>query len=274
MSIKLIATDLDGTLMSGDHMTITKYTLDVLKRAHDSGIKIAIATGRPLSLIGNVTSQIPFADYVIYANGACVYDTVGKKIIYSSLIDSSTARALISHFLTQRVFFEVYVDGRSQFQSDCEQYFIDTDFPSAFVEEVKGSMDAHEDLLEYLGDREIEKITLYCLSDEQSALHGLTFEKYDLSTACSFAGSLEATAKNANKGIAVKGLGDVLGIGADEIMCFGDAGNDIPMLEYAKYSFAMANGTEQCKKSARFIARANTEDGLARAVEEYALNKG
>ena len=50
MSIKLIATDLDGTLMSPDHITITDYTVSALEKAHNKGVKIAIATGRPLVL--------------------------------------------------------------------------------------------------------------------------------------------------------------------------------------------------------------------------------
>lgn len=272
MSIKLIASDLDGTLMSADHLTITEYTLSTLKAAHDKGVKIAIATGRPLALIGDVTAQIPFADYVIYANGACIFDRQQEKTIYSSLIDNETTKKLVAYFLTQEVFFEVYVDGRSQFQSSCEKYFEDTDFPSAFVEEVKNSMDAHDDLLRYLADKEIEKITLYCIDDEQSDKYTRVFEKFDLSAACSFSGSLEATAKTADKGIAVKELADLLGIGANEVMCFGDAGNDIPMLKYAHYSFAMENGTDECKKSAKFIAKSNKLDGLAEAVREYVLN--
>ena len=57
--IKLIATDLDGTLMAPDHLTVTDRTYNALKKAHDKGIKIAVATGRPMTLIDNVISQVP-----------------------------------------------------------------------------------------------------------------------------------------------------------------------------------------------------------------------
>jgi len=56
MSIKLIATDLDGTLMAPDHLTVTKRTYDALKSSHDKGIRLAVATGRSMVLIDNVIS--------------------------------------------------------------------------------------------------------------------------------------------------------------------------------------------------------------------------
>ena len=74
MSIKLIATDLDGTLMSGDHLTVSPRTVAALQAAHDRGVCLAIATGRTLDFIDHVTAQVPFVDYVIYSNGAAVYD--------------------------------------------------------------------------------------------------------------------------------------------------------------------------------------------------------
>ena len=64
MSIKLIATDLDGTLMAPDHLTVTKRTYDALKSSHDKGIRLAVATGRSMVLIDNVISQVPFVDFL------------------------------------------------------------------------------------------------------------------------------------------------------------------------------------------------------------------
>ena len=97
--IKLIATDLDGTLMAPDHLTVTDRTYNALKTAHDKGIKIAVATGRPMTLIDNVISQVPFVDYIIYSNGSCVFDRNVKKIIHSDLIEDKLAREIVEYFL-------------------------------------------------------------------------------------------------------------------------------------------------------------------------------
>ncbi len=273
MSIKLIATDLDGTLMSPDHITITDFTVKALKQAHDKGVKIAIATGRPLVLTDDVTNQIPFADYVIYANGAGVYDRVHSKTLCSDLIPNKTAIDIIRDFLNQNVFFEVYINGKSHYQADCSKFFLNnSDMPQEFIDQVEASMEAHDNLIEYLGDRGIEKITLYSVEDWQYDKFTSIMKKFNLTTAVSFEGCLEGTSPTANKGNAVENLSKSLNLTADEVMCFGDAGNDIQMLEWAGFSFAMGNGSAECKAAAKFTALSNSEDGLAKAVNKYINN--
>ena len=85
------------------------------------------------------------------------------------------------------------------------------------------------------------------------------------------AGVVSATAVGSDKGTALDGLCKIMGISSDEAMTFGDASNDATMLRYAYYSFAMENGDEICKASARFSAPSNAEDGVAQMIEKYAL---
>lgn len=269
--IKLIASDLDGTLMSGDHMTITPYTVHTLKTAHNAGIKIAIATGRPLALIDHVINQVPFVDYIIYSNGACVYNKNENKIIYSNLIPNNQAEELSEYFLENKVFFEIYIDGRSHYQLGTENLFGDMELSSEFLDEVVSIMIGHKNLLQYIHGKNVEKITLYCVKEINFSKFKEKLLSYGLSVASSFKDNLEATASTADKGEAVKGICDIMGISADECMTFGDAGNDVPMLAFARYSFAMENGTDECKTAAHYIAQPNTEDGLAKAIEQFAL---
>ena len=271
MSIKIIASDLDGTLMSTDHMTVSPRTKEALKRAHDMGVKLAIATGRPLALIDYVVEQIPFVDYVITANGACVYDMAQKKNIYTDLISNEITKELITYFLSRKVFFDVYIDGRSKYQFDTQKYFENNAFSQEFIDEVTKSMDGFENLSEFVADKGIEKITLYSVKDSDYDTFKGKMELLGLSASTSFKGSLEATSATAHKGLALKGLCDILGFTADEAMSFGDAGNDCPMLEFAKYSFAMKNATAQCKASAKYITESNGKDGVAQAIEKFVL---
>lgn len=273
MQIKIIASDLDGTLMSTDHVTVTERTYNALKQAHDSGVKLAVSTGRPLALLNGVLEQIPFIDYVITANGAGVYDRNNDRNIYTNYISNEIAVKLIEYFLTQEVFFDVYIDGRSKYQLGYEKYFVSEDFDAPFMKEIMLSMDGFDKLLDYLGSKDIEKITLYDVKEKDYAVFKAEMERYGLNTATSFKGNLEATAVTADKGRALKGLCDTLGFTADEAMSFGDAGNDCPMLEFAGYSFAMENATPQCKASAKYFAKSNAEDGVAQAIEKIVLKK-
>lgn len=269
--IKLIATDLDGTLMSPDHMTITSRTVNTLTQAHNRGIKIALATGRPLAIIGNVIEQIPFTDYIIYSNGACVFDRKLNTNIYEDLISNSDARDIIAFLLKYPVFFEVYIKGTAHYQFGTENYFISNDMPQEFLDTVIGTMTGHKNILEAIGDKAVEKVTLYSVKEKFFAEISNMLAKHNLSVASSFKDNLETTTLTANKGEAVKRICRSLGITAHNTMAFGDAGNDCDMLKFAKYSFAMANATQECKNAAAYITLSNAEDGLAVAVEEFAL---
>lgn len=270
-TIKLIATDLDGTLMSADHLTVTQRTVNTLRTAHEKGIKIAIATGRPMCIIGNVVEQVPFVDYIIYSNGACVYDRNTEEVVYSNLINGEDAADIIKYLLGWEVFFDVSYNGESHYQLGIEKYFENMEFPGDFVSEVMESMNGHKNLAEYLNGDGVEKITLYTVKDEDFDELKDKLLSYHFSVATSFKGNLEATVIDADKGNAVAGICEEMQITADEVMAFGDAGNDCRMLEFAKYSFAMENATDECKASAKFVTLSNADDGLAVAVEKYAL---
>lgn len=269
--IKLIATDLDGTLMSPDHLTISKRTVDALQQAHNKGIKIAIATGRPMAIIDDVVKQIPFVDYIIYSNGACVFDRNLNCNTYENLIDNSTARHIIEYFVQYPVFFEVYINGKSHYQFGTEDYFVAQDMPQEFLDSIISSMIGHDNILDAVGSSDVEKVTLYSVKSELAEKFTQMLCRHNLSVASSFTDNIETTSSTANKGEAINGICKSLGITADDTMTFGDAGNDCDMLRFAKYSFAMGNATDECKAAAKFVTLSNAQDGLAVAVEKYAL---
>lgn len=273
MSIKLIASDLDGTLMSPDHLTVSKRTYNTLKTAHERGIKLAVATGRPLALIDNVLDQVPFVDYVIYSNGACAYDRNEKKAVHSDLVENEKAIKIVEYFLSLDVFFEIYVNGRSCYQLNKARLFNNMGLPQEFLDEVASTMDGYDSLLDFMKNdgSGMEKITFYGITGEVSENIKTKLEQYGLVACSSLPGTLEATNITADKGNALKGICKSMGITSAEVMSFGDAENDCSMLKFAEHSFAMANGTNECKASAKHITLSNADDGVAVAIEKYAL---
>ena len=83
MQIKLIAMDLDGTLMLPDHQRVGEATRRALAACRQQGVRLALATGRTLALTEPVQAQLPFLDYVVFSNGAGVWDVQNKKRIHS-----------------------------------------------------------------------------------------------------------------------------------------------------------------------------------------------
>lgn len=273
MSIKIIATDLDGTLMSPDHMTVTERTRKALFEAHNRGVKIAVATGRTLKFIDSVLNQIPFADYVIYSNGASVFDRKLKKDIYINHI-SEEDTADILHFLDGLpVYYNVYVSGRTYLQTNKQQYYNNDSLPEAFLKEFVAVSKVCDSLAEELKGKSAEIFSIYSMSPQNEKLITEFLKNKNLLLTTSIPDEIEATAENVNKGTALKGLCDELGIAAEEAMAFGDAMNDSHMLKFAGYSFAMGNAADELKKTARYVTATNADDGVAQAIEKYVLSK-
>lgn len=271
MAVRIIATDLDGTLMAPDHITVTPRTKQALLDAHEKGIKITVATGRALSFTDGVTKQIPFADYVICSNGASVYDRVNGKFIYTNLVSAEITEKAVELLKTIPVYYNIYMDGGILVQKGVEKYFQNTGLPTVFIEEFASKLTVCEDIAEAVKGKGAELIDVFYYTEEQKKLIFDFFEANGLVLTSALAGVVSATAPGSDKGTALKGLCDITGLTADEAMTFGDASNDSTMLKFAYYSFAMENGDEICKASARFAAPSNADDGVARMIEKYAL---
>lgn len=273
MSIKLIASDLDGTLMAPDHLTITERTKSALLNAHNKGVKIAIATGRTLHFTDNVTKQIPFVDYVICSNGAAVYDRNTNEYIYKNLISVDDTAETLKFLNRYPVYYNVYTDGLIYVQRGVDKFFVNPDMPQVFIDAFSKFATVCDDLASYLNGKSSELIDIFA-SDKQSHDAVMEFcKERNFILASAAPGVNSATAANVDKGNALKGIMKHLGINENELMTFGDAYNDCPMLGLAAYSFAMENSVEECKKVARFIAPSNGEDGVAKMIEKFVLDK-
>lgn len=271
MSVKIIATDLDGTLMSPDHITITERTKNALLKAHSRGIKIAIATGRTLGFITPVINQIPFIDYVIYSNGASVYDLHSEKIICQNHIPPEITGQILKKLDETAVYYNTYVDSKVYIQDNKQQFYESRELPEEFLKVFMASSKVYENLCEELDGKGAEIIAVYSADEDLRNSLREYFESLGLLVTASLKDEIEATVPSANKGTALSSLCELLKIEKEEAMAFGDAMNDMQMIEFAAYSFAMGNACEDLKKAAAYITLSNAEDGLAKAVEEYAL---
>ena len=272
MDIKIIASDLDGTLMAPDHQTVTERTKAALLKAHEKGIKIAIATGRTLSLIKEVAAQIPAADYIIYSNGASVFDCGENKTIYKEHISGSKAEKIVRLIDKMPVFYNVYYNGNMYYKKNGGVFSGGKEFSKEFLEHFSQLSIQEEDMVSFAADKECEMIIIYGADENcREQILDLMNELGGLGYVSSVMNNIEITASKASKGSALNAICNKIGCTAKEAMAFGDALNDCSMLSFAENSFAMENGDDACKKAAKFITPSNGQDGVAQAIEKYAL---
>ena len=270
--IRLICLDMDGTLLDDDHATVPPRNLRALRAAADRGVHIAIASGRAWSLLQGVHAQLQVTRYAVLSNGAAVLDVPSGQWLYHNCMAETACQTAVRLLLEWGLPFEVYCQGENYIQRDRTEQVVASALSPQFGQVLRTCSHFPEDLPAALLGKPVEKIHIFHVPDQrrQELMDRVTAQG-PLAFASSFAGNLELTAPGANKGSAVRALCARLGISARQVMAFGDAGNDLELLSWAEWSFAMANGSDEAKAAARYQTGTNREGGVGMAVEQYLL---
>ena len=256
--IKFVATDMDGTLLNSKK-EIHEEFYEVFREMREKDIIFAAASGRQyyslLETFDNIKDDMMF----IAENGTFVVYK-GKEIVTNSL-DRDLAMELIN---IGRKIDESYVvlcgKNSAYIESDDDR----------LVNEVSKYYKRYKivDDITTIND-EILKVTIcdFRGSEENSNNY---FVEYRDKAQVTVSGDiwLDITAKNINKGVAIREIQELLGINYEETVVFGDYLNDLEMMESGYYSYAMKNAHDDLKKVARFIAKSNDENGVVEAIKE------
>lgn len=268
--IKLIAIDMDGTLLNHDKK-IPEDNIRAIRKAAEAGIKVVICTGRMQSGVIPYFEQLDFAghdEYAILNNGCSVHHTSDWSLhSYEEL--SREDVALLAKASAD------YPGVHLTFADKTDYTVLDTEVPEIVaydaglvftkakpVNDVTVFDNAPIFQAMYLADKEV----LDVFQAEQEALLS---EKF--STVRSQSYIFEAMPTGVTKASALAKLSTELGISPDEVMAIGDAENDLEMLEFAGVSVAMGNASETVKAVAKYETATCDDAGVARAIETYAL---
>jgi Cof subfamily protein (haloacid dehalogenase superfamily) len=256
--IKLIATDMDGTLLDENGHLPEGFT-DILDRLRAKNIKLVVASGRPYYTLQ--TNFGPVGRYLSYIceNGALVVDN--NEIIYKNLITHDMVQVIIKEAKKVKSNALVlcspncaYIENYSEEQlTEIKKYYT--------------TLNIVDDLSKV--DDDIIKITICNLEDSNNTLDSKFNDDFNIVSTASI--WIDIMNKGVNKGIALKNLMDTDNISKEETMVLGDYYNDIEMLQQAEYSFVMENAPEDMKQYGKYIAASNVEHGVLRAILEYAL---
>lgn len=256
--IKLIATDMDGTLLDENGHLPEGFT-DILDRLRAKNIKLVVASGRPYYTLQ--TNFGPVGRYLSYIceNGALVVDN--NEIIYKNLISNEKVQNIITEAKKVKSNALVLCSPNCAYTENCSEEQL------AEIKKYYTTLKIVDDLSKV--DDDIIKITICNLEGSDNIFDdNLNIDLNIVSTASIW---VDIMNKGVNKGIALKNLMDTDNISKEETMVLGDYYNDIEMLKQAEYSFVMENAPEDMKQYGKYIAASNVEHGVLRAILEYAL---
>ena len=267
--IKLIAIDLDGTLLKEDK-TISQRNLEALHYAHAKGVKVVICTGRPYFAMKQFIESIGFTspdDYIITYNGGMVQKAADGEVLGSTTLSYNDILKWYERLeeleLPFNLIDEHYVYEPMEYPNGKSSIYLtlSSNLPTQKVDYRTAFSSEHS----------FNKCVV-CIKEsylnQQLAELEESF-RTDYSVVKSRPYLLEVMANNVTKGRALLQLGELLGISPCEMMTMGDQENDLSMIELAGISVAMGNAIPLVQEKATYISASNEEDGVAQAIYKF-----
>jgi Cof subfamily protein (haloacid dehalogenase superfamily) len=266
---KLIVIDLDGTLLNDQHR-VSVRTKAAIASVLEKGIKVVFASGRSQKGIFKVIDDLgidTFLDYAICFNGANVLKKSTKESISKNILKGRDLQQIYNLAKEYGGFFYAY-DNTNIFTDENNEY--------ATIEAMKNGLQVvKKDIRSVRIEEDILKIIIAGRSEELDKLeNNIPADFYNkFSIVRSDDTNLEFLHPLANKAEALKVLAKKIGISLDEVMAFGDAGNDIEMVKIAGKGIAMGNAFDEVIEIADYVTDTNNNDGVAKALEKFILER-
>lgn len=265
-AVRLLAVDLDGTLLRSDR-TPHPRSAQALVRASSAGLQVVLASGRNGPAIRAYSDQIGIRCPIVAANGAHVIDEDDFEVAHHSLGEPYWSP--VADFAEKSgTHFHAYARDRLLF-------FADTRWSEIYLQRVRHLVPEYLDR-EQLRGIEVTKVMLVdepnVLDQHQKEL-AARLRGTPVGLVRSEAEYLEFLSAKANKGEGLREIARRKGIERHEIAAIGDYSNDVPMLEYAGVSAAVSNASDDCKAVADRIVESNEEGGVASFVDSILSNR-
>lgn len=264
--IRLLALDLDGTLTNSDKV-ITPMTNDAVQKAAQSGVTVVLASGRPvigIQPLADVLRLDRHGGFILAYNGGQIVDCKARKVVYEKLIPQQYNRQICDIARSLDVAALTYDEVGIVTERPLDRY--------VYIESYNNAIPIKK--VENLGEHVTWSTPKFMVVGEPESLAGalkVIKREFDgrLNAFLSTPYFIEITPLNIEKASALNTLAAILGIARESIMAIGDGFNDIPMLEFAGVSVAMANAYPEAKAVCKYQTASNDEDGVGLAIERF-----
>ena len=272
MTVKLIAFDLDGTLLDDDKH-LPPENLAALQSAHTQGIFLVPATGRILKALPEELLAPGLFRYFIFANGALVYDLQEQQALYRARIEPELAVRLCMYMDTLPVLYDCYRGDcgyMTQWMYDRAPEFFETE--PHILKLVKSLRRPVPDLKQKIQEDglPLEKLQMFFrpeYMDERARQLELVPQLFpELIASSSLRNNIEINSARAGKGNALRALCEKLDLDTSESVAFGDGLNDADMLRAAGRGCAMQNAVPAVKEAADVIVETNNDAGVGKEI--------
>lgn len=273
--IKMIAIDLDGTLLRDD-CSISDRTKRAVEAAGKAGYFMVPCTGRSYRNAAYVLSGFENLSYFINANGSVITDARSKKILYMETMKLQDVQAVCRILKKYRAFVEIYVNQDVYIDRLSKEVLYECGLLKEYCDQLVHTNRIIEDYDSLLLQEGIKVGKIHILVPTIEARKRLTEEIREIPGLLPISvipRNIELVNQTWSKWKALEKLADMLGISRECIMAVGDSNNDMEMLANAGYSVAMGNAPDHVKKVCKKVTGTNEEDGVAQVLEALCRNE-
>lgn len=255
--LRLVATDLDGTLLDADG-ELGEYTQRVLRQLQDHGVRVVVVTARPLRWMESLWPRIGGDRGIgIVSNGAVTYDIGRREVLDCHGISAEVGLRLAALVRAAVPGTTFGLEVRSGYRHEPDYVDLHPTPPDMRV----------GDLAELWDEPAVKLLAQHLTMDPAEFRSRVIAAVGDLATPTWTTDHLvEVSAVGVTKGGALRALCERLGVAREEVVAFGDMPNDIPMLGWAGTSYAVANAHESVRAIADHLAPGNAEEGVAQTL--------
>lgn len=265
--IRLIVTDLDGTLLNSEH-EVSPRTEEAIRAAQARGVAFTVATGKTFPSTTALIERFDIRLPVICGNGTSVHAVTGE-VLYEDPISLDLAVEAVTFAVDHGMTPVVYIEGglvAPVWDANVDELVAHHEPAPEIVPDLVAALrNSHRPHKIILMNQDLEKVSAFQkLLEARFAGRGQVLRS-------GLAEVVELLPCGVTKATALQVILDRTGYTADETMTFGDNCNDLAMIRMAGIGVAMGNSPPDVQDGADFVTRTNDEDGVALAVERFVL---
>lgn len=269
MAVKCIALDLDRTTLNANGR-LSKGNKEAIEYAIGKGVHIVVASGRAFHTLPKDVLEIQGIEYAITSNGTAIYHIPTEQCLHQYKLGGEKVKEILQISENANITYEAFINGiayadgtyiddpvKFGASKEAVQYVKNTrnmvENIEAFIYENIDQLDCMDIIV---GDHNLKRKLMEVLKAEIGGIY----------VTSSIAQLIEISNEKAGKHSGVKFIMELLGLKKEEIAAFGDADNDIDMLQFAGISIAMENASYACRQAADLITKHHDEDGVAYGI--------
>lgn len=288
---KLVAIDLDGTLLNS-YGEVSQRTREAIKEATQRGVEVVLASGRPISSVEDLATELEADHYLVSGNGATVYDMHKKSIVYDQFLSKEQILNIVKICEENSIYYNIYTENEVLTKSLNYNTLFYHSENTHKQEEKRTNINILTDVYDYVLKSNDQKYLKVTVCDQSQIVFGSIIKKLrtigdiDVLDVAHMSKKIiksgteeilveycytEITNKNVNKWTALEYIMKKENISKEEVIAIGDNVNDKEMIEGAGLGVAMGNSTQNIKEIANEITSTNNEDGVYEIFRKYIL---